>query len=174
MSVTSALARSPEGRRLLDFVRENNIPDNWESVPEIRAYLRGVVLDSLPAGKHEDPLAIELLGGAESHLHINLSVLLALATAYVKQQYAAVEKALEESVKKRFVLYDGRAKSGDADDASVFIVASSEEEARDDGEDYDEQDAIWYEYDVDDDGNLTNPIPRWDLPPNGEKLDDEE
>lgn len=71
-------------------------------------------------------------------------------------------------VEKLYVLYDGRAKIlGDTDRASVYVTASSEQEARKDGQDPAWQDGIWYEYDCK--GNeLINEKPRWDLPPNKE------
>jgi hypothetical protein len=63
---------------------------------------------------------------------------------------------------KCFVLYDGRAKSGDTDDASVLITAHSEQEARKDGREWSGYDAIWYEYDVVK-GVATNEKARWDI-----------
>lgn len=67
---------------------------------------------------------------------------------------------------KLFVLYDGRAKIGCPEDCEIFCVASSEEEAKQDGKDlFDNIDAIWFEYDVIGD-KLFNGIPRYDLPPN--------
>ena len=73
---------------------------------------------------------------------------------------------------KLFVLYDGRAKGGDTDEASVYVSAVTEAEARRDGKHYKNfQDGIWYQYDSDEKGNLSNERPRWDLPPTskGEK-----
>lgn len=66
---------------------------------------------------------------------------------------------------KTFILYDGRAKCGDPDDAAVLVTAESEEEAREDGQlDWKGHDAIWYEYDLV--GNkAVNGRPRYDLPP---------
>jgi hypothetical protein len=63
---------------------------------------------------------------------------------------------------KCFVLYDGRAKSGDTDDAAVLITAHSEQEARHDGRHWSGYDAIWYEYDVVK-GVAINEKPRWDI-----------
>ena len=64
---------------------------------------------------------------------------------------------------KCFVLHDGRAKSGDTDDASVLITAHSEQEARKDGRGWSGYDAIWYEYDVVN-GQAVNEKARWDIP----------
>lgn len=69
---------------------------------------------------------------------------------------------------KMFLLYDGRAKSGETEDATVMDTAHSEEEARQSGEkNWAGHDAIWYECDVDDAGagNPINEKPRWDIPP---------
>lgn len=80
---------------------------------------------------------------------------------------------------KLFVLYDGRAKSGDTDEAAIYITAASEEEAREDGKDSSWTDGIWYEYDVEKDtdpesvfdGQVTNERPRYDLPPYTQETD---
>ena len=69
-------------------------------------------------------------------------------------------------MEKLFVLYDGRAKSGNTDRASVFVTASSEKEAQQDGRDPAWQDGIWYEYDCLPNGVITNGRPRWDIAPN--------
>ena len=67
--------------------------------------------------------------------------------------------------KKTFILYDGRAKDGNTDDASVLVVASSEEEAQEQGETtWEGYDAIWFEYD-NIKGWLKNEKARWDLSP---------
>lgn len=63
---------------------------------------------------------------------------------------------------KCFILYDGRAKSGDTDDASVLVTAHSEREARHDSQNWSGYDAIWYEYDVRD-GRVINEKVRWDI-----------
>jgi signal transduction histidine kinase len=49
---------------------------------------------------------------------------------------------------KLFILYDGRAKSGDTDNAAVLCTARSEAEAIDDSCDFEDVDGIWFEYDV--------------------------
>ncbi len=64
---------------------------------------------------------------------------------------------------KLFVLYDSRARSGDASDASVFDTADSIEEAKALRGDY-AKDSIWFEYDIDEDGKtLINERPRYDI-----------
>lgn len=69
--------------------------------------------------------------------------------------------------KKMFILYDGRAMSGDLDDASVMDTAETEEEAADTGRTtWAGHDAIWYEYHQQGD-KLVNGKPRHDLPPRG-------
>jgi len=61
-----------------------------------------------------------------------------------------------------FILYDGRAKMGEPSEASIMDTADTEEEARKSGqEDWKDYDAIWYEYQDDNDPGE----PRWDLPP---------
>jgi hypothetical protein len=63
---------------------------------------------------------------------------------------------------KCFVLYDGRAKSGDTDNATALITAHSEREARRDSREWSGYDAIWYEYDIVN-GEATNEKARWDI-----------
>lgn len=57
-------------------------------------------------------------------------------------------KAKKKWSGKCFVLYDGRAKSGDTDDAAVLVAAHTEHQARTDSSDWSGWDAIWFEYDV--------------------------
>lgn len=72
-------------------------------------------------------------------------------------------------MKKAFILYDGRAKLSDPENAAVYVCAGSEAEALFDGQDDAWQDGIWYEYDVID-GTLVSGKPRWDLPPANSNL----
>lgn len=69
---------------------------------------------------------------------------------------------------KLFILYNGRAKLGDTQRASICVTAFTEEEARKDGEEPSWHDGIWYEYDCVD-IELRNGKPRWDIPPNSIK-----
>lgn len=56
-----------------------------------------------------------------------------------------------------FILYDGRAKSGNIDEADALDTADTEQEARQSGLTmWEGMDAIWYE---------NGEKPRWDLPP---------
>lgn len=64
-----------------------------------------------------------------------------------------------------FVLYDGRAKFGNTDSASIYITAQTEKEAKKDGKDRSFDDGIWYQYEVNSKSELINPKVRWDLPP---------
>lgn len=72
---------------------------------------------------------------------------------------------------KQFILYDGRAKTGDTDVAQILDTAETEIEAREEGASRRGEDGIWYEYDVqapkDPSGTpiLVNGKARWDLPP---------
>ena len=71
-----------------------------------------------------------------------------------------------EPMPKQFILFDGRAKSGDTDDAAVLDTAEDEIEAREVGRSiHGNTDATWFEYDCLDGKNCTNPVPRWDIPP---------
>lgn len=56
---------------------------------------------------------------------------------------------------KIYVLYDGRAKSGDTSRAAVLVSASSLYEARNDHRDFAHVDGVWFEYDTDG-GELIN------------------
>lgn len=67
-------------------------------------------------------------------------------------------------MEKLFVLYDGRAKS-DIDDASIYVTASTEQEAIEDGKDSSWHDGVWYEYEVSGKA-LINEKHRPDIPPN--------
>ena len=69
-----------------------------------------------------------------------------------------------ERQQKLFVLYDGRAKGGDTDDAAVLVSSNSEREAKRDTHLFRGYDAIWYEYDIDTDGKtMINEKARPDL-----------
>lgn len=54
----------------------------------------------------------------------------------------------------------------DTSEATVLVCANSEKEAREDGKDFKNYDAIWYEYDCKG-KELVNERARWDLPPAG-------
>lgn len=71
----------------------------------------------------------------------------------------------EKVVRKLFVLYDGRARSGSVEDATVMDTAESVKEIREMQRDFPclhPRDSVWYE--CDDDGKtLTNRKMRTDL-----------
>lgn len=52
--------------------------------------------------------------------------------------------------RKVFVMYDARAADGDTDDATVYVTADSEREARSYNDSF--PDGVWFEYDL-----ATNP-----------------
>lgn len=67
---------------------------------------------------------------------------------------------------KQFILYDGRAKFGDTDDASIMDTAESEKEARKAGNSlWKGYDALWCEYECLDGKTLINEVKRYDIPP---------
>lgn len=66
---------------------------------------------------------------------------------------------------KVFILYDGRARCGNTDDATVLTTASTEKECFGEGGNYG-SDSIWFEYDESIEGGdvvLRNPRMRLDL-----------
>jgi hypothetical protein len=64
-----------------------------------------------------------------------------------------------------FILYDGRARRGDPEEASVLDTAATEDEARREGATtWAGYDAVWFEY-VKKDNALTMPKMRMDIPP---------
>jgi hypothetical protein len=68
--------------------------------------------------------------------------------------------------KQMFVLYDGRAKSGNDEDADVMDTADTEIQARKRGaKSWKGHDGIWFQYRLDDQENLLEGRPRWDIPP---------
>lgn len=71
-------------------------------------------------------------------------------------------------MEKIFVLYDGRARSGNTDRASVYVTADSIHEALEYGSDPAWQDGVWFEYDCKG-RELINELPRYDLPPFNQK-----
>lgn len=66
---------------------------------------------------------------------------------------------------KLYVLYDGRARLGETDDATAYTTERSEEECLRTADTYG-VDAIWYEYDEEGD-QLVNETIRYDLSPGG-------
>ena len=72
---------------------------------------------------------------------------------------------LGKTGRKIFILYDGRAKSGNTDDASVMDVADSVNEAwQSTRQCWRDIDAIWYENEFELDGKTAVEVgPRWDI-----------
>jgi hypothetical protein len=62
-----------------------------------------------------------------------------------------------------YVLYDGRARGGNTERAAVIVTADSEGEALHISCSYRDYDAVWYEYDIPQQGVLTNERERYDL-----------
>lgn len=65
---------------------------------------------------------------------------------------------IKSVVVKKFLLWDGRAKNEDFDNAIIMATADTEDEANK----VNLCDGIWYEYD-EEDGRISNPKPRPDL-----------
>jgi hypothetical protein len=119
-------------------------------------------------GTHASACPYYSVGGKEQRI----SFLAPFIIDLIKQYVEAVAKR-EREFTKIYVLYDARAKGGDTDKASIYVTASSEAEAREDGQDEAWQDGIWYEYDIINE-ELINGVARWDLPPTnyGKESDD--
>lgn len=73
---------------------------------------------------------------------------------------------------KLFILYNGRAKDGDTNRASIYVTEPTEAKARKYGKKIlvsGQLDlflgGVWYEYDVSTTGDLVNETMRMDLPP---------
>lgn len=64
-----------------------------------------------------------------------------------------------------FLLFDGRAKTGDTDDASLLDTADTEEAVAVANESWRGHDCVWFQFDHDGCGNLSNPRQRNDLAP---------
>lgn len=65
--------------------------------------------------------------------------------------------------KKFFVLYDGRARTGSPDGCAAFDTATSEPLAHQKSRQWKDYDAIWYEYDVQGENDMTNERARPDI-----------
>lgn len=68
-----------------------------------------------------------------------------------------------ENPEKLFILNAPDDAFGDQDEAIPLETAYSEDEAKDLSSDYDELDGIWMEYDVDSNGEMSNPKQRFDI-----------
>lgn len=61
---------------------------------------------------------------------------------------------------KLYVMYDLRARFEGTSEASIFVTADSEREARRWSKEFE---GVWYEYDITDDNELINELERGDL-----------
>ena len=97
----SALARSAACKQLVVFADASQLPEDWEDPGQsgVTAFISGYKLDQ-KVGSAEfsgDRFNEELLVHLRSPnvaCTINLNTVLALATAFVRDQYAAVEQVL--------------------------------------------------------------------------------
>ena len=115
MSMLSALARSPEGKALLDFAKLSGLPDDWEDPKRhlVTAKCSGHVLDNnnppVPILDVTNPRTAAVNEELLVHLShpsgacvANLNTVLALACAYIRYQYRLAGEVLaQESNLKR-------------------------------------------------------------------------
>jgi len=103
MSMLSSMARSATGKQLLEFMKRAELPPDWEDPPghNVTAYTSGIVLDNkvgpteLSGGRVNEELLVHLTL-SDHKIVVNLNVVLALATAYVRQQYEVASKATKD------------------------------------------------------------------------------
>jgi hypothetical protein len=91
----SSLARSPDGRDLLMFMKITKLPEDWSDPigHEVTAFVSGQVLDNsvgsaelTVTGKVNDEMLVHLQHSDTAAI-VNLATILALAAGYVRQQY---------------------------------------------------------------------------------------
>lgn len=103
MSMLSSMARSATGKQLLEFMKRAGLPPDWEDPPghNVVAHTSGLVLDNkigpteLNGGRVNEELLVHL-SHQDYKIVVNLNVVLALATAYVRQQYEIASKATKD------------------------------------------------------------------------------
>lgn len=121
------------------------------------------------SGTHASACPYYSIGGYNERKEMIGPYLADIVKLYMEDVNANEQSEEGKIIGKSFLLYDGRAKTGGPDAASVYVTASTIAEAVTDAQDEAWQDGIWYEYDQWDDGDgvvtLINGIPRWDLPP---------
>ena len=108
MGMLSALARSPMGKKLLEFREAIGLPDDWEDPKRygVSAHCTGRVLDNrfgtaeIHDGSVNDEILVHLKSPAGTCV-VNLNTLLALGCAYITNQYRLAEHHLaEEAIRK--------------------------------------------------------------------------
>lgn len=99
-SMISAVARSKESINLLEFADSNGLHDDWSSSHDekgIRAMITGMVLDNknspspISKGSVNTEFLVHLTGPAGKCV-VNLSTVLALASAYIRDDLQRVSK----------------------------------------------------------------------------------
>lgn len=94
-NMLSALARSPMGKSLINFIEVSNINEDWDE-PKVQAFITGNKLDNqkfndiLVEGGANDEILVHLQSDHGKCI-LNLNTILAFASAYVKNQYMLVE-----------------------------------------------------------------------------------
>jgi len=119
MSMLSALARSHMGRALLEFMKDNELPEDWEDPQRysITAYATGRVLDNklgssvICDGDMNDEILVHL-DSPKGKCVVNLNTLLALGCAFIEDQYRKAGEAIDQESK----LLQEDSKSGDGHD----------------------------------------------------------
>ena len=109
MSMLSAMARSPEGKSLLDFMVAAGLSADWEDPQghDVSCDVSGRFLSNkvgpnvLDGSRPNNELLVHLdIDGPSTHTTtVNLNTILALASAYVRQQYGIAEEAVRRNTK---------------------------------------------------------------------------
>ena len=103
----SSLARSPEGKSLLSFMRVTELSHDWSNPNRrgITAHFSGQLLDNevgpielTSTGRINDELLVHL-EHRDTRIIVNLNTLLALASGYIRQQYDVATEAVQEERK---------------------------------------------------------------------------
>lgn len=95
MNNVSALARSPFGKRLLQFIKDNELTASWDNTGNhnITAMVTGFRFSSenpsqeIINGGMNDEVLVHLRSPISGRSVFNLHLLLVLAAAYVRDQY---------------------------------------------------------------------------------------
>lgn len=97
----NSVARSPWGKSLVEFADKNMLSDDWDDAKDagIEAHVTGWSLDnqngSTPVvnGKLNDEFVV-ILKSPNGNCAVNLTDVLAMASAYVRDSYAKARRAL--------------------------------------------------------------------------------